>query len=62
MDMLLGKVVPLRMGFVGVINRSQEDIISKLVRWPVPLKGVAELYSGFTCFWSDLEWFFNGFE
>jgi len=30
MDMLLGKVVPLQMGYVGVINRSQGDIAAKL--------------------------------
>jgi replication fork clamp-binding protein CrfC len=30
MDMLLGKVVPLQMGYVGVINRSQQDIAAKL--------------------------------
>ncbi|GAM22540.1 hypothetical protein SAMD00019534_057150 [Acytostelium subglobosum LB1] len=29
MDVLTGRVVPLALGFVGVINRSQEDIISK---------------------------------
>eukprot|EP01133_Synstelium_polycarpum_P001161 gene1161-1330_t len=29
MDVLTGKVIPLHLGFVGVINRSQEDIISK---------------------------------
>ncbi|CAL0311987.1 unnamed protein product [Lupinus luteus] len=26
-DLLLGKVVPLRLGYVGVVNRSQEDIL-----------------------------------
>lgn len=25
-NMLLGKEVPLKMGYIGVINRSQEDI------------------------------------
>eukprot|EP01132_Coremiostelium_polycephalum_P007501 gene7501-9217_t len=29
MDVLTGKVVPLTLGFIGVINRSQEDILSK---------------------------------
>ncbi|EGG23801.1 dynamin like protein [Cavenderia fasciculata] len=29
MDVLTGRVIPLTLGFVGVINRSQEDIISK---------------------------------
>ena len=29
LDMLLGRIVPLKLGFVGVINRSQQDIISK---------------------------------
>merc|ERR1712137_561605 len=28
-DVLTGKVIPLRLGFVGVINRSQQDIQSK---------------------------------
>lgn len=28
MDILTGKVIPLNLGFVGVINRSQEDIFS----------------------------------
>ena len=27
MDVLMGKVVPLQMGWVGIINRSQDDII-----------------------------------
>lgn len=26
MDVLLGKVYPLRLGFIGVVNRSQSDI------------------------------------
>lgn len=26
LDVLLGKVIPLKLGFIGVINRSQEDI------------------------------------
>jgi len=29
MDVLTGKVIPLQLGFIGVINRSQEDILSK---------------------------------
>lgn len=29
MEVLTGKVIPLSLGFIGVINRSQEDIISK---------------------------------
>jgi replication fork clamp-binding protein CrfC len=29
MDVLTGKVIPLNLGFIGVINRSQEDILSK---------------------------------
>ncbi|KAF2070342.1 hypothetical protein CYY_008345 [Polysphondylium violaceum] len=29
MDVLTGKVIPLSLGFIGVINRSQEDILSK---------------------------------
>jgi replication fork clamp-binding protein CrfC len=29
METLLGRVFPLRLGFVGVINRSQQDIISE---------------------------------
>jgi len=28
-DVLMGKVVPLRLGYIGVINRSQKDIIDK---------------------------------
>eukprot|EP01117_Protostelium_nocturnum_P005062 TRINITY_DN1831_c0_g1_i1.p1 TRINITY_DN1831_c0_g1~~TRINITY_DN1831_c0_g1_i1.p1 ORF type:complete len:608 (-),score=242.12 TRINITY_DN1831_c0_g1_i1:19-1842(-) len=28
-DALMGRVVPLKLGFIGVINRSQQDIISK---------------------------------
>ncbi len=26
MDVLLGRVIPLRLGFIGVVNRSQADI------------------------------------
>jgi len=29
MDMLLNRVIPLRLGYIGVINRSQQDIIKK---------------------------------
>lgn len=29
LDILLGKVIPLKLGFIGVINRSQEDINNK---------------------------------
>jgi len=29
MDVLTGKVIPLNLGFIGVINRSQEDINAK---------------------------------
>lgn len=29
MDMLMGRIIPLRLGYIGVINRSQQDIISK---------------------------------
>ncbi|EGC29038.1 hypothetical protein DICPUDRAFT_51521 [Dictyostelium purpureum] len=29
MDVLTGRVIPLTLGFIGVINRSQEDIIAK---------------------------------
>jgi dynamin 1-like protein len=28
LDILMGKVVPLKLGFIGVVNRSQQDIIS----------------------------------
>eukprot|EP01103_Thecamoeba_quadrilineata_P003708 TRINITY_DN1345_c0_g1_i1.p1 TRINITY_DN1345_c0_g1~~TRINITY_DN1345_c0_g1_i1.p1 ORF type:complete len:756 (+),score=121.92 TRINITY_DN1345_c0_g1_i1:38-2305(+) len=28
LDMLTGKVIPLKLGFIGVINRSQQDIIT----------------------------------
>lgn len=28
-DFLLGKIIPLRLGYIGVVNRSQEDIILK---------------------------------
>jgi len=27
-NMILGKEVPLRLGYVGVVNRAQEDIIN----------------------------------
>eukprot|EP01098_Paradermamoeba_levis_P003143 TRINITY_DN1465_c0_g1_i2.p1 TRINITY_DN1465_c0_g1~~TRINITY_DN1465_c0_g1_i2.p1 ORF type:complete len:412 (-),score=163.39 TRINITY_DN1465_c0_g1_i2:22-1257(-) len=30
LDILTGKVIPLKLGYVGVINRSQQDIISKV--------------------------------
>eukprot|EP00499_Haloplacidia_sp_CaronLabIsolate_P010336 CAMPEP_0196770428 /NCGR_PEP_ID=MMETSP1104-20130614/1128_1 /TAXON_ID=33652 /ORGANISM="Cafeteria sp., Strain Caron Lab Isolate" /LENGTH=534 /DNA_ID=CAMNT_0042140541 /DNA_START=87 /DNA_END=1687 /DNA_ORIENTATION=+ len=30
LEMLLGRIIPLRRGFVGVINRSQKDIMAKL--------------------------------
>jgi hypothetical protein len=26
MDVLLGRVIPLQLGFIGVVNRSQQDI------------------------------------
>uniref|UniRef100_A0A7N0VKT2 Dynamin-type G domain-containing protein n=1 Tax=Kalanchoe fedtschenkoi TaxID=63787 RepID=A0A7N0VKT2_KALFE len=29
-NLLLGKVIPLRLGYVGVVNRSQEDIINNV--------------------------------
>ncbi|PRP81066.1 hypothetical protein PROFUN_11144 [Planoprotostelium fungivorum] len=29
LDMLSGRVVPLKLGFIGVVNRSQQDIIKK---------------------------------
>lgn len=29
LDMLMGRVVPLRLGYIGVVNRSQADINSK---------------------------------
>ena len=29
LDMLMGRVYPLRLGFIGVVNRSQQDIITK---------------------------------
>jgi replication fork clamp-binding protein CrfC len=29
LDMLMGRVIPLKLGFIGVINRSQQDIITK---------------------------------
>ena len=29
LDMLLGRVIPLKLGFIGVINRSQADILNK---------------------------------
>jgi dynamin 1-like protein len=28
LDILTGKIIPLRLGFIGVINRSQEDILN----------------------------------
>ena len=30
MDMLSGRIIPLRLGYVGIVNRSQADITSKL--------------------------------
>jgi hypothetical protein len=27
MDVLTGRVIPLKLGFIGVVNRSQQDII-----------------------------------
>ncbi|TYG39486.1 hypothetical protein ES288_D12G019600v1 [Gossypium darwinii] len=38
-NLLLGKVVPLRLGYVGVVNRSQEDI---LLNWSIKDALVAE--------------------
>jgi replication fork clamp-binding protein CrfC len=29
LDILMGKVVPLKLGFIGVVNRSQQDIVSE---------------------------------
>lgn len=29
MDILLGRVIPLKLGFIGVVNRSQQDINNK---------------------------------
>ena len=29
-NLLLGKVIPLRLGYVGVVNRSQEVIVTKM--------------------------------
>jgi len=29
LDILLGKTIPLKLGYIGVVNRSQQDIISK---------------------------------
>jgi len=29
LEMLMGKVIPLKLGFIGVVNRSQQDIITK---------------------------------
>ncbi len=29
LDMLLGRVIPLKLGFIGVVNRSQQDIITR---------------------------------
>jgi dynamin 1-like protein len=31
LSMLQGKVVPLKLGFIGVINRSQKDIVDEKV-------------------------------
>jgi hypothetical protein len=28
-DVLMGRVIPLRLGYVGVVNRSQQDINNK---------------------------------
>jgi hypothetical protein len=32
-NLLLGKVIPLRLGYVGVVNRSQEVIIQMFVNY-----------------------------
>lgn len=32
-NFLLGKVIPLRLGYVGVVNRSQEVILLNLRYW-----------------------------
>ncbi|KAJ2174985.1 Dynamin- GTPase protein, partial [Coemansia sp. RSA 560] len=45
LDILTGRVYPLRLGFVGVINRSQEDTLASK---PIAesLRGEAEFFSG----------------
>ena len=33
-DILCGRVIPVKLGIIGVINRSQQDIIDKKeIRW-----------------------------
>jgi len=43
-DMLTGKIIPLKLGFIGVVNRSQQDINT---RKPIKqsLKEEAEFFS-----------------
>lgn len=44
LDILLGRVIPLRLGYIGVVNRSQQDIIQKKpIR--MALKAEAEYFS-----------------
>lgn len=31
-DVLLGRVIPVKLGIIGVVNRSQQDIINKKVK------------------------------
>jgi len=30
-DVLLGRVIPVKLGIIGVVNRSQQDIVNKKV-------------------------------
>ena len=32
-DVLCGRIIPVKLGIIGVINRSQEDIHKKKVCW-----------------------------
>ncbi|KAA8521472.1 hypothetical protein F0562_012145 [Nyssa sinensis] len=50
-DFLLGKVVPLRLGYVGVVNRSQEDInknreIAEALEYEEQFFRVHQVYNG----------------
>src|SRR5690242_599382 len=61
LDVLTGRVIPLRLGFIGVVNRSQADIVSgKSIR--EALKHEKEFFANhpvYACGWVggvDLWW------
>ncbi len=36
-DVLCGRIIPIKLGIIGVINRSQEDIQKKKVCWSLEM-------------------------